>query len=215
MMDGQARVSGQIYKDVEIGGKTYRLSQPNMVGIYGEVEAWIVARKTDPLVLAVRACQGQKNVPPAPPEMHAVIWEAAMKTASAARIASKEELDLFWGSRWANAFLFLKSLDPKHSEEVPTVEAAMEIVGNGVDMDMLLFTCVLYGLDMPEIVQKLVDANVNLDELMAQISVVNGEADIKNLSGRSETPAQASQQTEAQDSEDGLESTATSLNDMD
>ena len=43
-MDGQARVAGKIYKDVEIGGKTYRLSRTNLVGIYGDVEAWKILR---------------------------------------------------------------------------------------------------------------------------------------------------------------------------
>jgi hypothetical protein len=175
MMDGQARVSGRIYKDVEIGGKTYRLSQPNMVGIYGDVERWVIARKVDPLVLAVRACKI------APPELHAMIWDAAMKAGSAARIASREELDLFWNSRWANAWLFLKALDPQHAAEVPDPEAAMKILDGGVD----------------------------IDELLAQLQVVSGEADLKNSSGPSETRA-PSQQTDTHVSEDGQESTDSS-----
>ena len=173
VMDGQARVSGQIYKDVEVNGKTYRLSQPNLVGIYGDVEAWVVSKKTDPLVLAVRACKI------APQEEHKTIWEAAMRAASAARIASAEELDLFWGSRWANAMLFLKALDPKHHEEVPDIEAAMKVIDG-----------------------------VNMDELLMNISVVNGEDDIKNLNGPSETRANQNQQTEIQSLEAGQESTS-------
>lgn len=180
-MDGQARVTGQIYKDIEIGGKTYRLSLPNLVGIYGEIEAWIISRKVDPLVLAVQICNGDRKTgtPPAPPQMQATIWEAAMKTASAARIASKEELDLFWGSRWSNAFLFLKALDPKHHEEVPDIEAAMRVVESGVDVDLL----------------------------MAQLSVVNGEADVKNSHGPSGTRAPESQPTAILSTEAGQDST--------
>jgi len=174
-MDGQARVAGQVYKDVKIGDKTYRLSRPNLVGIYGEVEAWIVSRKVDPLVLAVRACRM------APPDAHATVWEAAMKVASTARIATKDELDAFWASRWANAFLFLKALDPKHYDEVPDVDAAMNVIEQGVDMD----------------------------ELLANISVVNGEADIKNSSGPSTTRA-PSQQTETPATEAGPASTDSS-----
>jgi hypothetical protein len=145
-MDGQARVSGQIYKDIEIGGKTYRLSQPNLVGMYGEVEAWIINRKTDPLVLAVKACKT------APEAQWKTIWEAAMKTGSSARIASQDELALFWDSRWSNAFLLYKALDPQHAADVPNVDAAMKLLDEGVDIDLI----------------------------MAQLSVVNGEADIKN-----------------------------------
>lgn len=186
MMDGQARVAGRIYKDVQIGDKTYRLSQPNMVGIYGEVEAWIIARKTDPLVLAVRVCAGdrRKGIPPAPEEMHATIWEAAMKTASAARIASREELALFWDSRWSHAMLLLKALDPKHADDVPDVDAAMRVLDEGVD----------------------------IDELLAQLSVVNGEADLKNSSGPSMTRAPASPLTETLASEAGPASIDASQN---
>jgi hypothetical protein len=182
-MDGQARVSGLIYKDVKVGDKTYRLSKPNLVGIYGEVEAWIINRKQDPLVLAVQVCKGDKakGIPPAPASLHATIWEAAMKSASAARIASPEELDTFWNSRWSNAFLFLKALDPKHSDEVPDIEAAMRVIEEGVDVDMLL----------------------------AQISVVNGEADLKNSSGQSATLA-ANQPMETPALADGQDSTSSS-----
>jgi hypothetical protein len=173
-MDGQARVAGQIYKDVEIGGKTYRLSKPNLVGIYGEVEAWIVSKKTDPLVLAARACKTT------PASMHPVIWEAAMKTGSAARIASQDELNLFWNSRWSNAFMFMKALDDKHRQEIPDIETAMNIVEGIVDVD----------------------------ELLMQLSVVSGEADVKNSSGPSATRANQPMETPA--TEAGLDSTASS-----
>ena len=177
-MDGQARVSGRIYKDVSIGGKTYRFSKPHLVGIYGEIEAWIIARKTDPLVLAARACKM------APPSQHAVIWEAAIKSASAARIASEDELALFWKSKWSNAFLIYKSLDERHAEEIPDPESAMLLMESGVD----------------------------IDEVMANVSVVSGEDDVKNSSGPRETRAQATPSADAQPSADGRASTDSSLN---
>lgn len=177
-MEGQARVAGQIYKDVVIAGKTYRLSRSNLVGFYGDAEAWIISRKTDPLVLAVKACRA------APENMHATIWEAAMKTASEARIASKEEMERFWRSRWFSAFLLLKALDPKHAQEIPDMESAMRLIESDVDLDT--------------------------DALMADVSVVNGEADIKNSSGLSGTQAQPNQQTETQPTEDGQVSTDSS-----
>lgn len=176
-MEGQARVAGKIYKDVQIGDKTYRLSRPALVGIYGEIEAFIVSRKVDPLVVAVRACKI------APLDMHGMIWDAAMRAASSARIATREEMDTFWQSRWANAFLFWKALDPRHAEEVPDIEAAMKIMETSADLQM--------------------------DELLANIKVVNGEDDVKNSHGPSTTRA-ASQQTETQPTVDGQESTDTS-----
>lgn len=178
-MDGQARVAGQLWKEIEIGNKKYVLSRPNLVGIYGEMEAWIVSRKIDPLVLAVTACKD------APAALHPVIWEAAMKTASAARIASHEEMEAFRESRWFVAFMLWKALDPKHRDEVPDVDAAM----------------------------KLIESCVDVDSLMANINIVNGEADLKNSSGPSD--ARAPQPMETQSTEDGQASTASSQSDSD
>jgi hypothetical protein len=178
-VEGQARIAGQLWKEVELGGKKYTLSKPNLVGIYGEIEAWIVSRKTDPLVLAVKACQQ------APAAMHPIIWEAAMKTASAARIANLDEMEAFRASRWCVAFMFWKALNEKHREEVPDLDAAM----------------------------KLIESCVDVDALIANVNVVNGEADLKNWCGPS--AARADQQTETQPMEAGPTSTDSSPNGTD
>ena len=126
-MNGQARTAGKIYKTIVIGGRQYALSRPLMVGVYGEIEAFIVSRKEDPLVLAVRACGH------APAAMHAAIWEAAMKAGSAARIATAEEMTAFQMSPWSGAFTLWKALDPRHLAEVPDVEAAMRLYEQAKD----------------------------------------------------------------------------------
>jgi hypothetical protein len=121
-MDGHARLSGKIHKDLLINGKTYTLSRPALVGVYAEMEAFLVSRKSDPIVLAVEACRL------APAAMHATIWEAAMKTGSSARIATAEEMAAFEASPWGIAFKLWKCLDKKHEQEFPTPESAMKLL---------------------------------------------------------------------------------------
>jgi hypothetical protein len=203
VMDGQARVAGRIYKDVLIGDKTYRLSRPHLAGIYGDIERWIINRKKDPMVLAVEACRL------APQEQWKTIWAAAMEAGSAARVASNADLALFWDSRWSSAFLFKQSLDPMHDADVPTVEAAMEVIGSGVDVDQVLFDSITSSMDVELLLRRLVSSGVDLDALLAQIHVVSGQADIKNSSGLS-NPAQATPLTDSQTTAAGPDSTATS-----
>jgi len=176
-MDGHARLSGKLHKTITIGGETYTLSKPTLVGVYAEMEAFVVARKRDPLVLAVEACKT------APPGQHAAIWEAAMKTASAARVATAEEMAAFERSPWGMAFKLWKCLDDRHRAEFPTVEAAMGLMER---------------------------AGENLDEIQAQLAVVSGEADLGNSSGRSPTAPAEKPATDTQASEDGRPSTSSS-----
>ncbi len=121
-MDGHARLSGKLHKTIAIGGKSITLSKPTLVGVYAEMEAFVISRKRDPLVLAVEACKT------APPAHHAAIWEAAMKTASAARIATAEEMAAFERSPWGIAFKLWKCLDDRHLVEFPTPEATMGLI---------------------------------------------------------------------------------------
>lgn len=176
-MDGHARLSGKLHKTIAIGGKSITLSKPTLVGVYAEMEAFVISRKRDPLVLAVEACKT------APPAHHAAIWEAAMKTASAARIATAEEMAAFERSPWGIAFKLWKCLDDRHLVEFPTPEATMGLIRLCGD---------------------------NLDEVQAQLAVVSGEADLGNLSGRSPTAPAAKPATDTRPSEDGPPSTSSS-----
>jgi signal recognition particle GTPase len=81
-MSSAARTAGKVYKEVTIAGKKFRLSQPKRVGLQGDIEAFILSRKDDPIVIAVRACQQ------APKDMHATIWDAAIRVGTEARIVT-------------------------------------------------------------------------------------------------------------------------------
>ena len=187
MPSSPSRVAGKVYKDVTIAGKTFRISRPKMVGIYAEIEAFILSRKEDPLVLAVRACKK------APESQHAAIWKAAMEAAEVAKNVTPAEMKAFEGSRWAPAFFLWKSLDKRHHDEVPDVEAAMALLEKEAAMSLK-----------------------NLDEIMANVSVVQQDRDLKNFDGPTTVPGRTkSQSMDTQSSEDGQPSTSTSPTDSD
>jgi hypothetical protein len=181
MPSSAARTSGRIYKDVEIGGKKFRIGEPQKVGIVAEMEAFILSRRLDPIVFAIRACKS------APATMHAAIWQGA--TAAATRgLATPEEWAAFESSLWKSAFMLFKTLDPKHRDEVPDVEAAMELI----------------------------EQEANLDELMSLVRFVSQDDDLKNSSGRSAGATSASKpKTDDPSTTDGPPSTITSPTDTD
>ena len=76
-----------------------------------------------------------------------------------------------------------KTLDPKHLEEVPSVEAAMELI----------------------------EADTNFDELMALVRIVSQDNETKNSHGPTAPATRASNPaTATQSSTDGPPSTSTS-----
>ena len=167
-----ARVAGKVYKQIVIGGKTYTLSQPQRVGNFAKMEAFIISRRTDPIQFAIRACRQT------PATMHAAIWEGCSATGSRG-LASGAEWDTFERSLWKNAFMLWVTLDPKHADEVPTIEAAMELIESGMD----------------------------LEELMALIKIVSQDSDLPNSFGRTATAAPApNQPTADRSSPDGQQS---------
>lgn len=172
-MDGHARVSGHVSKTMVIGGKTYRLNQPARVGLYAKLEAFFLERKQDPLVAAVKACEM------APKEMHASIWDAAMKAASAARVATAQEMADFEKSVWGLAFLFRECLDPQHYADVPDPEAALRLI------------------------EEL--GNDRLQELAATLQVVSGKDDLKNFAGPITTDRAPNLPTDTQFTAAGLD----------
>jgi predicted Zn-dependent protease len=91
-----------------------------------------------------------------------------MEQASQAAIATNKEWDNFSKSPWAAAFYFWKALDPKHADDVPTVEAAMELIMAAAKED-----------------------EESLAELKAALDLVQQDRDLKNSAGRSVTPAHA------------------------
>ena len=171
-----ARTSGKVYKEVDIAGRKFTLSEPQKIGIVAEMEAFILSKRIDPIVFAVRACRQT------PATMHAAIWQGASATASRG-MATPEEWAAFETSLWRSAFMLWKTLDPKHLEEVPSVEAAMELI----------------------------EADTNFDELMALVRIVSQDNETKNSPGPTAPATRASNPaTATQSLTDGPPSTSTS-----
>lgn len=150
MEGGQARVAGIVSRTVTIGGETYTLSQPRLVGMYGQMEAHLLSKRTDPLVVATRACQL------APEGQHAAIWAAAVKQASAARVVTASEMAEFENSVYGQAFKFWLCLAPEHRVKgaIDSVEKALALLELAGDE--------------------------KIPEIMATVSVVSQEADLGN-----------------------------------
>jgi len=138
-------------------------------------------------VLAVKAC---KKVPES---QHTAIWKAAMEAAAVAKIVTPAEMKAFEESRWSTAFFLWKSLDPKHHNEVPDIEAAMALLEKEAARSVK-----------------------NLDEIMANVSAVQQDRDLKNFDGPTAVPGRASNlSTDIQPSADGQPSTSTLPTDSD
>jgi hypothetical protein len=131
MSSSPARTSGRVFKEVEIAGKKYALTQPQKVGQLAEMEAWIISRRRDPIEFAIQACKRT------PATMHAKIWEGCSAAASRGQ-ASPEEWAAFENSLWRSAFLLFKSMDPKHTQGMTLgegVEWAMGLIEEDTAMD--------------------------------------------------------------------------------
>ena len=134
MPGSPSRVSGRVTAKVEIGGKSYRLTEPQKVGTIGRMEEFILSKRQPPIEFAIDACRM------APASMHTAIWAGAAIAASRIKLASPEEWDTFNGSLWRSAFMFFETLHPRHKKtDVPDVETAFEILtSESVDMAKLI-----------------------------------------------------------------------------
>jgi predicted Zn-dependent protease len=111
-----------------------------------------------------------------------------MRAAASAKVVMPAEMHAFEQSKWAVAFFLWKSLDPKHHEEVPDIAAAMALIE-----------------------EEAATSGAKLDEIMANVSVIQQDTDLKNSAGRTATAAPAtSPATDTRCSTDGPPSTSTS-----
>lgn len=131
MADGHARTTGALYRDVRVGGKTYRC-RPFNFGVYPEMEAFIVSERQDPLIAATLACQS------APPSLHETIWKVAMERACKARTATSQEIQDFETSLLGIAFKFWVCVRQDHPEIKDPRQIITDIFANLTDADMRL-----------------------------------------------------------------------------
>jgi hypothetical protein len=119
-MSKQHKTAGVSYETLTVDGKTYKL-RPLKVGVYGEMESYVLSLRADPLRAAGEA------VAKLPAQYHAAIWEAAMKVVMAHRVVTNEEMAAFERSLKGIAWMLWKCLE-QDQPEIGTPEKAFEIV---------------------------------------------------------------------------------------
>ena len=112
--------AGTTFSTIAIGGKQYTL-RPFTVGVYAAMEAYIVSRRTDPFVGAVRACKV------APPEQHAAIWDAATRAFQQSQTVTAEEMRNFENSLEGIAWKFWRCIMKDHPD-INSTAKAMELI---------------------------------------------------------------------------------------
>lgn len=118
-MEGQARVSGAVTRDVELGGRKYRLGVFR-VGDYAATEARVVSLRPDPLEFALAATAR------APESQHARIWAAALEQADRNRYATSADVARFLDSLEGVAWQFYRcALRHDPGVDLATIHAAL------------------------------------------------------------------------------------------
>jgi len=117
-MDGLARATGGLYREISVGGKIYRLATPRL-GDLAALEAAILARLPDPVE------QAAKSAHLVPVEQAAKYWDAAFAAAAKARAFRIDNLGELPQSLQiaASAFAVLRR---HHGGEIVTLDAALE-----------------------------------------------------------------------------------------
>lgn len=113
------RTAGASSQTLVIGEKTYTL-RPLTVGLYAEMEAYVVAQREDPMVIAALACQK------VPAQFHTDIWDSAMRAAKSARTVTAAEMSAFEQSIRGLAFKFWACLKTDHPKL--TVDDALKLI---------------------------------------------------------------------------------------
>lgn len=153
-MEGHAQARGSLPQTFAFAGKKYTLSAPFRVGTYEQMERYIISLRADPLAIATEACRK------APRDMHATIWEAALRRAEQARVVTQDEVLAFETSMLGFAWKAWYCLQDHHKDEFPTPADALRLL------------------------EQVAEANM-IEELQAKVSLVSGEHDVGNSSGPS------------------------------
>jgi hypothetical protein len=114
------RTTGKSFETIEIDGKPYTL-RPLTVGVYGEMEAFVMSLRGDPLAAAGQAV---KNLPA---EQHSAVWDAAMRAVMANRCVSTAEMASFENSVRGYAWKLWKCVEKDHPE-IDTIDKALELL---------------------------------------------------------------------------------------
>lgn len=116
-MDGLARSSGKLFREISVGGKTYRLATPRLADL-AALEAELLARLQDPLEQAAKAAVHL------PPDAHKTLWEAAFAASQSGRRFDVADIDTLPMTLRAAASAFL-TLRRNHADEIGTLADAL------------------------------------------------------------------------------------------
>jgi hypothetical protein len=146
-MDGLARISGTLFRNVTVGGKEYRLACPRLRD-FAELEAQILAHLPDPLEAAF------ENAAKVPSNQVEAYWKAVYQAAAnrSFGIANLSQLP-FKMQIAANAFIVLQRY---HSDEIRTLNDAVDWVEKAeeeydVPVLMGMFERLMKGAEQPSL----------------------------------------------------------------
>ena len=123
-MSKHHRTAGVDFRQITIDEKTYTM-RPFTVGMYAEMEAYIVSKRPDPLTVASEA------VSKLPSNQHDAIWKAAMNQAVNARTVTAEEATVFENSVEGLSWKVWQSLKCDHPEIDSPIKARELLVKAG------------------------------------------------------------------------------------
>lgn len=116
----QHRTAGTDFRKIKIDDEEYTL-RPLKVGVYAEMESYIVSLRTDPIAEAAKA------VDSVPAQHHAAIWAAAMKQATSGKTVTAAEAADFENSIHGLAWKFWRCIEADHPE-IDSVQKAIELL---------------------------------------------------------------------------------------
>jgi len=119
-MSKQQRTAGEDYKTVLIAGKEYKI-RPLTLGVYAQMEAFIVSQRPDPLVIA------SESIKKLPVTQHDAVWRAAMNQALSARTVTTEQATDFENSVDGLAWKLWQCLKENHPE-IDGIESAKQLL---------------------------------------------------------------------------------------
>lgn len=124
-MDGLARATGNLFREMTVGGKAWRLAPPRLRD-FAALEAELLARQPDPIQQAA-AVAAQ-----VPPEQQKAFWqEAFAATAKQRRVSLGQLEDLPEMTQLAaSAFLALRR---HHADEIRTLDDAFTWMENALE----------------------------------------------------------------------------------
>jgi len=117
-MDGLARTAGELFREITVGGKQYRLAPPRLKDL-AALEAELLARLPDPVEQAAKAARHL------PAEAHPALWQQAFKAAETARKFDLDDMDRLPLMLRVAASAFI-TLRRHHGDQIQSLDDAVD-----------------------------------------------------------------------------------------